>query len=273
MKLKDFIYFYRIRTRENKLGCLRPLGYTVLGYAIAAQFSFIPIFFNTLAILGVLMFGYAINDYYDFKLLGEENFISTKLKEGLKEKKALVFCYAPLVLLLPLFFLLSLPAFLLALLFTVLVATSIPPVRVKGTVFNHIIGPVCAPLLLLQAYLVLRSSLSFSVIPLAILVLIYQSYMESLHILDDAQEMGIRREGIFKLLKGLPVLSLVLSMAFALVNPIFLITTFFSLARIFALKKVSLNTNFLKLRSNLLHPAVLAQGLILYAVIGLFYPL
>lgn len=278
IKLKDFLYFYRILNWETKISALRPLGYLIFGYLIASRFEPLPLFFNSLAIIGVLVSSYSLNDYFDWKNQGEDNFLSKSVKgKKLSEKQALLLTLVPLILVAGLVFVKSgssliLFAFGLFLAF----AYSSPPFNLKQKKFFGLIAaPTASLILFLQGFLIL-GQLNQNVILLAIVLLFFQLQSDLLHILDDS----LTKESVKKLnqqkalfwLKRLPLVSLCASLIFSLINPIFIVSFVFSLRRYLSLRSFKLS-DVKKVRRNLLSQEFSLYEFGIYgllAVLGLF---
>lgn len=265
MKIRDLLYFYRLKTWRNKLSCLRFLGYPAIGFALSPTINPWKAGLDTLAIVGVSMFAYTINDYFDFKRLGEENFLSRWMKQGASERKILGTTFLPLSLF-PLVILMNSLSFLTLL--TILLLTSAysaPPLRLKERRGGALIPPLCAPLLMFQAHVSLSPSPSLEVLLLSPILFLFQSYMECLHILDVKPRPG----RILTTLKAIPLGSIFLSAIFSLLNPIFLVTLTSSVIRAWGVRHVGPETDFLKLRSNVLGKAVFGEELLGYVGVGL----
>lgn len=278
-RVKEFLYFYRVINWGNKVSGVRPIGYTFLGYFMTGVFKPLPIFLNTIAIFGALLFWYSINDYFDWRIQKERNFLATKIEKGLSEKRVLLYCFLPLLFLFPLIFLIDYNnGYSPILFFTILLFASFyssPPLRFKQKkIVGAIIPPLGASILFLQAYCLLRNP-SLSIILLATLILIFQSYLETLHIMEDLlYKEEVKKikdpQKISSLLRNLPLLSFGVSLGFSFVNHWFLITSFFSLIRFAVTRKVSLE-NIHRIRTNLLSPVWSLYEFGIYGFLGILH--
>lgn len=259
--MKELLFFYRVKGWKNKLSCLRFMVYPLLGFSLS-PFEPVKMTVDTLAVLGGSMSAYALNDYFDFKLKGEENF-SSRVTRKMGERKTLILALLPL-LPLPLALLTTLPTFflLLSLLFLTL-SYSAPPLRLKEKKWGLLIPPLCSPLLFLQAHLALLPHPSERAFLLLPLLFLFQLHLEILHLLDVGKVKEI------KWLKIIPLSHFFLSSSLSLVDPFFLIGAFSSCVRFLAVRRMKEETNFFELRKKAWRPEVFAEELALYAVAGL----
>ncbi|MCK4527773.1 hypothetical protein KAW18_10420 [candidate division WOR-3 bacterium] len=276
MKPKEFLYFYRVINWEKKISGVRPIGYTFLGYMMAGVFKPVPIFLNTIVISAALIFWYSINDYFDWKIQKERNYLGTKIEEGLSEKRILFYCFLPLLFLSPLFFIInrnnisSLLLLLIILLFTTFYSS--PPFRFKqNKIVGIIIPPIGASILFLQAYCLSRNP-GINIILLAILICLFQLYLETLHIMNDfLYEEETKKikdlKNVSRLLRNLPLISLVVSLGFAIINPLFLITSAFSIVRFITIRRVTLK-NIQRVRANFFSPIWSLYEFGIYGILG-----
>lgn len=278
LKPKELLYFYRILNWENKISGARPIGYLFLGYLIAGNFDFLLIFLNTFAIFGVLIFCYGMNDYFDWKIQKEKNFLSYKLKKKeITDKEALKYYFLPLAFCIPFFIIaskISLIIFLMGFLF--ILFYSVRPIRFKKIKFlGFIFPPLAVSLLFLEGYSIL-GIFNIDVYLLAILIFIFQCYLEAFHVLEDSK---IKEETkkikdvkrIEKIAKTLPFFSFILSIFFSLINPFFLITSFFSIIRFFSLRKVNIKKEINRIRRNIFLPQWSLYEFLFYGILGLLH--
>lgn len=275
LKPKEFIYFYRVLNWEEKINCLRPLGYVLLGYAVAGKFDFGLNLANTLALIGIFIFVYSLNDFYDWKLRGERNFLGLMIeKKEISEKQAIVYSVTPLGLIFPLiFFKISLISWVLLFLGTGLaVIYSLPLLRLKEKrPFRLITFPFCMTLLFCQGFS-LMDIFKTSTLMLGVIVFLYHCFIEALHIVSDWQEgekQVITQKEALKLLGYLPCSLLVISLIFALVNPLFLTTSLFSLARMRVVAQKNIIGEVLTIRKNIFDPFYLPWEFGFYALFGI----
>jgi len=269
----DVARFFRVHPAEGKFSSIRPLGYTLLGYAVAPIAPVSGIVLNTLAIAGVLMFAYSLNDYYDHFIGGERNSVGNAIARGrLSAAKALGLCCAPLLLLPVLLFGVPPVSFVLALALALLcLVYSLPGVALKHTAAQFAAAPLSAGLLFVQAFLV-SGALDAAVLCLLCLVVLNHFVLESLHCLHDAVVEGTygRKEAFAaRVLRCLPWASAVVSAAFAFVHPVFLVGLAFSLIRVVCLRGFDpRGAHFRRLR-NVFHPVLPTYEYLAYAAVGL----
>lgn len=257
------------------------IGYTILGYAIAGTFSFPPLFLNTLAMFFAIMFNFSTNNYYDWKIQKEKNFLGEQVERGkIKEKNALLLCFLPLIgsfLIMGFSLRAGLIGFSSIYLFLILVLVTIfyafPPIRLKK---RKIIGFLAVSLgtclFFLQGYFVL-GKINLNLIFFAILLSIFLSYLEVLHTLEDSLIDGetkkMSKGRALKLLKILPLSSFVLASIFAFSSPIFLITAFFSVIRLVSLNDFKIE-DIWRIRRNVFSFQLSFYEFFLYGSFGVF---
>ena len=281
-KLKNILYFYRILGWEGKMTGLGSLGYTILGYSLAGKFQFLPLFLNILIVFFGILFAFSINNYYDWKIQKERNFLGEKIREGkISQRLALFFCLLPLIfgllilaIVLKFNLISSLSAVLLIFLFLLTFFYASPPLRLKNRKFLGFFSvPLGGFLIFLQGYFVF-GKINFNFILLAILIFLFEIYLEVLHNLEDSlikeEPKKIKTEMALKLLKILPLTSLFVSLAFSFYNLIFLNTSFFSLLRLFSLENFKIE-KIHQIRSNFFSLPLSFYEFFIYGVFGLFH--
>ncbi|MCQ8897839.1 MAG: hypothetical protein NQU48_00065, partial [Hadesarchaea archaeon] len=262
----DLLGFYRAKRWGKKLPFTRFLGYPLLGMAVGPEgalpsFPFLLYLVDGLAVTGILMFSYSLNDYFDFLLEGDSNCVGELLRTGrLTRRQALPLILLPLLLLLP-SFLLPLPSLLLLLLFLLLSALyPLPGVRIsRRERLKFLSSPFSALLLTLQA-LLLSGPPSPPGWGLLLLVLLFHYFVNSFYSL----EKGWRGRRFLPLF---PTLSLLLSLPLLLLSPFFLLTTLFSSLRLWSLGRMG--GDFQALRSRLVGPPLFSEELLGYLLLGL----
>lgn len=260
INFNDLLYFYRIKRLKNKVSWINSLFYGLFGMLLAGIFNFKIYFAEILILSGIFMLSFSLNDYFDFKLENDDNFIKTLVKKKIiTEKKVFFLCLLPLVLL-PLAFFLNKISRLFFLIFALIsVFYSVPLFRLKR--FSKSLPSVlCAGLLFLQAYSSLRA-VGIKAALMCILILVFHLMVEQIHRISEGKK-GLR------LLKALPFVYFLLSLLFSYVNKIFLISSFFSLFRIKALTKINKNTDFKKLRYSLKSEVYSLHEFLIYLFFG-----
>lgn len=282
MKLKSFLYFYRILGWKDKMSGVYPLGYAILGYFIAGQFSFLPLFLNTLAIFLGILFAFSINNYFDWKAQKEKNFLGKIIEEKeISQKKALFFCFLPLILgLLIISFSLTknlispLPFFLYLILCLLVLFYALPPIRLKEKKFIGFFAvPLGSFLIFLESYFIF-GELNLGFVFFSVLLFLFVVYSEIFHNLEDSlvkeEVKKISQDKALKLLKILPWASLYTSFAFFLLKPIFLISSVFSLVRLLSLEKFEIK-NIRQIRRNNFSFQLSFYEFFIYGILGFFH--
>ena len=222
--------FYRILPWGRKGSWVKLLGYTLLGYALSHHLRPGLILLNLLAVGGIFMYGFSLNDYFDFLLEGDSNYAGEMVKKR-GRGRALLLVPLPLsfLILLPLFS--FLPSLLLLLFFLILTLHSLPPFRTKERLsgFGYLLLPVGYTLSSAQAHLLL-SPLSTPHSFFLLLVLLAACQDEMLGLLLRKEEVKGRKRVEAATLWLSPPLFL-LSLLLLPLSPFFLITAVFSLLK------------------------------------------
>ena len=71
--MNDLFAIYRVFSRQ-KVGSLRLMLYVILGFAFSAKCKPAIFALDALFVLGGVLFAGALNDYYDHRKLGENNY-------------------------------------------------------------------------------------------------------------------------------------------------------------------------------------------------------
>lgn len=276
-KLRDYLYFYRILNWGNKISGIRPIGYTFLGYLMAGNFNLLLLFLNTLAIFGVLFFSYSINDFFDWKVQKEKNFLGQRIeKRNLKEWEAIILCFFPLFLIIFIIPILRenlYSLYFFCAFFVISVFYSLPPFRFKTKKFLGIlIPPLGAFFLFLQGYLILKNPES-KIIALAIILFLFQFYLEILHIIDDSlikeEAKKMRQETGLFFARYVPVFSFVISLIFAIfLDKVFFVTVFFSMIRFFSVRRINLRKEIVKIRKNVFSLELSLYEFLIYGILA-----
>lgn len=242
MNMGFFPRFYRVAGWNEREGFLPSvIIYTLLGYAIAARFDALAIqhmLINTVVIVAIFMYTFSINDFFDFLLAGEENFMGEKIGRGeLSKRRAFVYCHIPLVSL-PLLILINPFSAVLALIsLSIAFLYSSPPIRLKER-FGLVVPPAVMPIIFLQAHILL-APLSIEAMMLALFVFFFHLRHEvSYNMVLGSKGISralIRQYGIKKITrvyKMIPIFSLIFSLLFVLLGYIiFAITSIFSIVK------------------------------------------
>ncbi len=270
MRLKEYLYLYRVVNWRDKISGVRPVAYIFLGYLMAGRgnFNLFYIFLNTAAVLGVLIFVYLVNDYYDWKLHGEKNYLSEKTEKVYGWYFILPMIPAALLN----FFI---PARALVLFWTgfaLILLYSLPPLRLKERkVWGFLVPPAGVTLLFLQGYILLESP-GINMLLFCAIIFLFQCYLEALHVLEDSfSRTEVRKiketPRAMALFKMLPLVSLAVSAGFIFFNRIFIVTAVFSLVRVAALKGFTMD-HVRKVRRNFLLPHLSLYEFGVYGSLG-----
>ncbi len=277
-KLDFFLCFYRIKKWRKKGSWPKLLGYTLLGYGIAAHFEVFTILINTILIIGIFMYAFSVNDFFDFLLLNDENFIGEKIKTAeIAKEMAFIYCHLPLISLILLLLikrdsaLLALSFFLIAMMYSTL-----PWFKDIRTSF--VIPAIVIPINFAQAHTLLNP-MSATSLMLAVLVFLNAFRGEVLGVIRRREWTANYKRKLTYSLKVVPLFSLILSLTFAILGDyVFIITSFFSIARYTGLKNISEETNFSELEKTAywrrLRLFGLPEGMYefgLYAILGLLH--
>lgn len=265
-KIRDFFRFYRFFGKGHKVGWVRCLGYPFFAYALSGNFSFFRMLANTLSLCGAFMASYSLNDYYDHRILCEENKI-------FRSKSSLFFCLLPLLLFPLVFFTNVLSASLSVAYLFLMLSYSAPPLRLKER-FGSLTSTLVAGLGFLESYFVTGTGVRVALV-MAVLVALFHLFIENVHLLSDCEcGSGRRRLSFVKRLRATIYSSIMLSLVLSFFNRIFLISVFFSALRLFSLARV---TSFTEERKRVFSPFYSIYEFLFYALLSTttspFFPL
>jgi len=270
----NFAYFFRIRGVMNKNSWLPSLMYVLLGYAIAANFNPFILVVNTIAIASIFMCIFALNNLFDYWIDKERNYIGCLInKKEMSFKKGVAYCLLPLTALFLLAFLPSISVVLAILFLGFGIAYSLPPFRLKTRKRGWLVNPLCAALVFLEGFFAVSGNPRVEVIMLTVIILLFHSYAEGLHILTDYHlgEKAINPEKTKALIRKIVLLGVIVSAGFFLFNPVFLVTILFSLIRLLYLKNIDKRALY-RLRFRVLEPFISpiysAYELAIYGILG-----
>lgn len=278
--LQAALCFYRLQSWNHKTGA-RPLAYILLAYAVADRWVWLPLLLNAAAGIGVFMFAGAFDDYWDYRLRAERNFLGTQVGGGvLSAPAALGLACVPLCLTLPLLAFapsLGLPRHALAAILAgslvLLLAYSLPPLRLKERApWGCFVGPSLAALLFLASWRVTRP-LTLPALILASLLFGFQCYAEAMHILDNtlthARPMARLASGqAIQWFRRLPLLLALGSLAAALFSPVFLVSVCCGLVRWIAARRLAMD-QIGAVRARLWSPSWALYEFLAYGGLGL----
>ena len=231
----DPLRFYRLLPPER--GWMRLLGYGVLGIALSPP-SLPLLVADLLVLCGIFMYGFSLNDFFDYLWEGEENPVREQTER--RGKGAVLF-----LILLPLSTLILLPLLpppssLLLLLFLLLLTLhSVPPARTRDrfSSLGYLLLPLGYTLTFLQA-LLLSGDPSKPHLLLLPIVLVAACQDEMLGLLLRKEEVK-GRERVERLSLWLSLPLFLLSLLFLPFSPFFLLTTLFSLVKGEGLRRIA----------------------------------
>ena len=278
--LTRWLWFYRLRARHQKVSSARLLWYAVLGYALAGRWEPGLMALNTLALLGLVMFQGALNDYWDFRLAHEPNFLGALLRRGgLTPQRAVSAVVVPLGLAIPMLALAprlgcSWQVPLLLLIGGGLsLAYSTPPLRLKTRrPWGVLVAPFLTTLMFVEAHMAL-TPLRPMTLGLAVLLWHFQLYAEFLHIVAMSPKSAVKYSPALALrqIPGLAVLGLTLSFLMTFAHPIFWVSVVGSTIRFRALRQGPIREAILRGRTNLLGGLLGLHEFAMYGGIGLLH--
>ncbi len=225
--VKNIFAIYRL-THGVKISSFRLLGYAVFGFLVSGIFDARLYVLDLLTLFFLLMSASFFNDYYDWKLLGEENAVS---KYNIQ---SVVWGIMPLCFSGIFFFLLLhigitySSAVLLGYVLVASVVYSVPPVRFKERkIFNIVVPALGIFFMFLQGVLLLHPLDSWGMW-ITIIVGLFVLYLELLHYVDDSfHTHEIQRTTRLQAVKGLKLVSyagMVVAFFASFWHPIFLVS-------------------------------------------------
>ncbi len=185
--MRRIAYFYRLATWRYKVNGLRVLLYPLFGFAFAGEFNLVLMVLFLFAVLGLLMSSYALNDFYDWQLLGEKNYMSGVSSLTRMDSFTIVsLCMLPLVAAVPfVVYADSVLRWLFLVIAVIVTAYSVPPVRFKEKKLLGVVVPPIAMVLVFIEACIIGQAEPHIIVVLSTLLLLFQSYAEALHMLDD----------------------------------------------------------------------------------------
>lgn len=277
----DLLTGYRLRSEGAQVSGLRALVHTLFGYAIAAQPAIGLLVLNTAVIVLLFMFFGAYDNYCDWRLLGERNATRAVIeRRKLSQPGGLALIFAPWLAILPLASLAHAWGMspwserALGLMVLLGLAYITPGIRLKQRRVSFFIAPLWACLLFLQAVLLTRGARWHpSILILCAAVFGLQCQAEFLHRLDDHVRKGHDdrdpvTQAMLSRLRWLPRGIFAASLVAASHSAVFLNTSLWSLVRLFAVTRQSVE-RLSKIRHQPWHPVWSLYEFAIYAVLGL----
>jgi len=278
----SILCFFRAIDSGGKVSGLRPLGYTLLGYAFAAPMSASIALTNTLLITAVLLFFGAYGNFWDWRLQGERNATALVIRRcRFSAEHALALSCTPWLLI----FAVGIPVvraglssqavLLLAVIAAIGIAYITPGLRLKVRRGGFLWTPWVACLLFLQAYGVQGKPLMVPwVLVLCALLWLFQFQAELLHLLDDRlhdprEPHRLSMPQLTRWLRRLPAIAFWVSVAALWISPWFLNTACWSLWRLWSLRRASVE-RLTMIRRKLWHPVWSLQEFAVYGLLGIW---
>ncbi len=280
-RFSRFVYLYRLRTWENKLQSIRPLGYVVFAYLLSVHnFSWISIL-NLFAVSLIILSAYIFNDYYDWNIRQDWNYLYKYLREHKISKLTLyLLLFTPIILsvvasFLVAWFLMDLWIGLLLLIGGFLgLSYSIPPLRLKDRRFGPIIFPIASSLLFLESLSIYGAIPPIGII-FTILVFLFQSYLEALHLIADSLDpheiIRLSPRVIGQIAPSLLVAYCLFCLfSYFYTHPVFILGVLSSMLRFRTVRGLTPH-QILKQRRNIWSPLVFSEEFVAYGIWLMWY--
>jgi len=275
LALSDLLYFYRIRSWQHKICGWRPILYTFFAYAVSGVWDPYLYALNTLAWLAPFLFFGPFDDYYDYRIERQDNFINHLIAEKNYPQKNIIFLIILSLFFVPFAYIVrqnggsQISFWLYFITFVTVVLYALPPVRFKVyKLLRFISAPFVISLLFLQSYLLLNK-ITPTILCLVWLIILFQSYAEVLHRLDELKESSNPREEKFLMAAflNLPIGILICSIVFVYINPIFIVSVISALIRVVSSRRAKIET-IACARRKILHPVLSLYDFMVYALLG-----
>ena len=269
---------YRFR-HGAKISTLRLVLYALFGSVASGTFHLGLSTLNLVMATTWLLFASVLNDYYDYRLLGEQNALGIAVASGqLRLRRLWLLATIPAAASLSLFGLLWLcPVTRLSLsVWTVVILLgtlySLPPIRLKERrVFGILTTPVCLFGLFLESFTLLRLPDPRGWL-VAGLVFLFVWYLECLHLVDDSlQPHEFKKAGTAQAmawLRRVALLGLFASLAASVFAPLLLASALAWTLRVRASRRLRVADVSLA-RRNLWHPIWQLEDFVVYGFWGL----
>jgi 4-hydroxybenzoate polyprenyltransferase len=243
--------FYRVRD------WIKNLGIVLIGTLFSGNFNWFNALLIGAAVSCTLAHTFSINDFYDFELASEKNYLGKKIiRKKVSKNKTILFSFIPLFLLFLLSLFLSLTIFLLLFLFLILADVySCPPFRLKNNwVLSLIINSFClGTILFFVGYFSMTTIITTKAIYFSLIFFSYILFSTLIHQLDHLKKdikarvksfpnlFGIRKTIFFLLI--IEVLVIIFSFFLFIMdfhqNFIFVGTFIFNIFRILKIQRLS----------------------------------
>lgn len=251
----DLSRFYRFRD------WVKNLGLCLLAYTTNEISSFPFLLLNLFQSSLLLSYLFSINNFFDYKILKEKNYISS-LK--IEDWKKIILCALPIFVLIPTLFIKYNFIFIAMVLLFIFLSTiySAPPRLRDKTFFDVFANCLIFTVFYLQSYFFSNEKFNLNSIFFVLIVFLYLLFQEILHQLahfKKDKKSGMKKtvvsigfERSISFLKGLPIIySFIAFLLFFITNEfVFVVMLFFNLLRINKTKEINKDSDFLYLRDN-----------------------
>lgn len=258
----NLLEFYRVKD------WIKNLGISLIAFLTATSSFNFSIFQQILLFLVAMILAYAyafsINDFFDYQLSKEINYIG-KIIRKFKEKTVVFLCFVPLICFsLIILFLNKVSSYLLFFFVLFYTLYSIPPFRIKRYYFFSIpVNAICIGLLTyISAYFLLADEITFKVVMFSIIFCSYLVFQEIIHQIAHKKKdknvsihslpnvIGIKKALKISIISQIvPIIGILIALVLDTKNLIFIASIFFSFLRILKISKVTIKTDFNKLRN------------------------
>ena len=274
----NFLNLYRFFSKE-KVSSMRLLLYPILGLIFAKTDNIPLIICDLLFVFGGILFASLLNDYYDFKLQGEENSIGKMITSGqFCESRIKRYIWLPCIIPLILFYpMLKLGAshitmLLLSISFLLSLCYCAPYTRFKKIPFLGTITPPIGIYLLFAQALLINNSINLSQIIFAILLFIYSWYLDFIHLANDSIEKNetikISGNNAIKWAKASAIIALLFSFLIFNKSNIALIPIAFWTIRLSVIWNININS-IANMRKDILSRLYCIEEFAIYAIIAI----
>jgi hypothetical protein len=244
---REWLELYRVLPWGHKVSNVRLLLYPLLAYVVAGPGDGGLRALNLAALLGLLMFQGATNDYWDYRTSGERNRLGVTLEHLCPPARSVrLWLVAPLAAVPPIIGVLGWnqpwhPAIGLLLLGAlVALAYSTPPLRLKARrPWGMLAAPCLTTCMFLEA-LVLEAPLTAAPAAILLLLFLFQLHAEAIHSLANpsAHAEKCTDETARRVALVLPVAYVVVALPLALWKPWFWLSVLCGLIRLAAVRRI-----------------------------------
>ena len=258
--MKKILKIYRFFSK-GKVSSMRLLLYVGFGLLLSRNFEIKLFTIDLLLVFSGILFASILNDYFDYKYLGELNTVGKMLiNKKINEKTVYLYITIPGLIPFLLFYIMwknhAPPISLLMLLssFLMSIIYCAPPFRFKEKkIIGLLLPPLGIFLLFIQGVL-LGGTPNYLNIIISGNVFLFSWYLEFLHLADDAIAINEHTKVSFntslKLAKLIIFIAFVSNLYLAFYFPLIIVSAFFYLYRFLKLRKIN-ETNLSKNRQNL----------------------